>query len=954
MLKTLTKKVCESLLVCCILFVTGGVFNYATAQTCPDVLDVSTGTSVTDLVDQSGSKFTFKPVQVGGGPCNCSGGDNCAIITIDPADFDFPDGCQTANVAGTAANGGWQYMVAGQCPGTEVSNGEVLNIKVDVSSGLGFITICKQASGEVKIDDFSVEGCCPEMCMSDDPCATSEFDFETCSCISTPAPEPNCDDGDCTTEDSFNTATCACENIKQDEPDCDDKDCTTVDSYNTATCACENIKQDEPDCDDKDCATKDFYDTATCNCVNEKLPEAVCKTGEEYNSEMCMCVPVACKLICDKEYCENGAIYKEILDTDKCECVKVQVAKPTCKTDEIYNNATCACEPKACDKVCDKTPVCDGTGLLMAEELNEETCECEKIVVKAPECQTGEKYDISTCTCEAEAPTCSIQAATLQGGPFTFCVGDGKADFIAADAIVVSNKRSGRVQWVITDDKGVILGLPNMPSDVDFDKSGVGTCLIWHLTYEAGLVGAEVGLNATNLKGCYDLSNALTVERNDCTPEPDPDPTPTCSVRPATLEGGPFTFCAGDGEADFIAKDAITLTGKGSGNAQWVITDDKGEILGLPGAPSDVDFDKAGVGTCLIWYLEYEDGLKGATIGLSANDLEGCYALSNPLAVERQDCTPEPEPETKDPNCDDITFTTKNGTVSVTNLTAPIEIVKVYNENWKLVYECVAKCNDTEAIPLAKGNYIITVQLFTTSWQSICNTKEYITVGETIIDDTTDAPTDDKTDTPTDTPTDDTTGDTGNTQSSKCGDVTITYGNGTINMSGQKGGQYYFKVLQRFGQWQYALNCTSKCGDEVNLTNLKTGGYDITIYNSDWSLACATTTIDLKGGLLSYENSGSRTAQTNVQFNTTTNVQHAIYPNPATQELFVDMKAYAGQKGDVSLINQFGQIIQQIDFDEIPTSTIRFDLQKVETGLHFLTIKLESNKVITEKVLINK
>ena len=65
------------------------------------------------------------------------------------------------------------------------------------------------------------------------------------------------------------------------------------------------------------------------------------------------------------------------------------------------------------------------------------------------------------------------------------------------------------------------------------------------------------------------------------------------------------------------------------------------------------------------------------------------------------------------------------------------------------------------------------------------------------------------------------------------------------------------------------------------------------------------------------------------------------------------MQSYAGQKGNIRLINQFGQVIQQLDFDEIPTATIRLDLQKVETGLHFLTIKLGSNKVITEKILIN-
>ncbi|WP_461443508.1 T9SS type A sorting domain-containing protein, partial [Maribacter sp.] len=52
---------------------------------------------------------------------------------------------------------------------------------------------------------------------------------------------------------------------------------------------------------------------------------------------------------------------------------------------------------------------------------------------------------------------------------------------------------------------------------VDFDGAGAGTCLIWYLRYEDGLVGAEMGLNANDLMGCFDLSNSVEVVRNDPT-----------------------------------------------------------------------------------------------------------------------------------------------------------------------------------------------------------------------------------------------------------------------------------------------------------------------------------------------------------------------------------------------------------------------------------------------------
>ncbi len=224
------------------------------------------------------------------------------------------------------------------------------------------------------------------------------------------------------------------------------------------------------------------------------------------------------------------------------------------------------------------------------------------------------------------------EGGTLTGGPFEFCVEDGAADNIPTGAITLTGNNGMNSQWVVTDDQGNILGLPPMPSVVDFDGAGVGTCLIWHLSFEDGLIGAEVGMNANELQGCYSLSNPITVVRNDC--------DLNCKVEGGTLTGGPFEFCVGDGAADNIPAGAITLTGSSGTNSQWVVTDDLGNILGLPPMPSVVDFDGAGVGTCLIWHLSFEDRLIGAEVGMNANELQGCYSLSNPISVVRNDCNP--------------------------------------------------------------------------------------------------------------------------------------------------------------------------------------------------------------------------------------------------------------------------------------------------------------------------
>jgi hypothetical protein len=217
-------------------------------------------------------------------------------------------------------------------------------------------------------------------------------------------------------------------------------------------------------------------------------------------------------------------------------------------------------------------------------------------------------------------------AGEIAGGPYDFCV-DGTPDFVDGITIDDSEAYGSESSWVITDDEGNILGLPptlDAVKGVDFDGAGPGVCLIWYLRYEGELEGAEAGMNANNLKGNFDLSNPLTVNRR--------------KTEAGTLSGGPFIFKV-DGTPDMVSGITLDNSEASGTNSTWVITDDTGKILGLPPtleAVEGVNFDEAGVGVCLIWYLRYEDGLKGAEMGMNANDLEGCFDLSNYVKVTRE------------------------------------------------------------------------------------------------------------------------------------------------------------------------------------------------------------------------------------------------------------------------------------------------------------------------------
>lgn len=218
-----------------------------------------------------------------------------------------------------------------------------------------------------------------------------------------------------------------------------------------------------------------------------------------------------------------------------------------------------------------------------------------------------------------------LEAGTLSGGPFTFTV-DGIPDMVSGITLDASNLVGSNRGYVITDDAGNILGLPptlEAVEGVDFDEAGAGVCLIWHLVYEDGFQGLEVGLNTSGFSGEYDLSNSLTVTRN--------------GLNAGVLSGGPYNFVV-DGTPDMvstIALDDSALTG----DAQtYVITDDAKNILGIPPtleAVMGVDFDAAGVGSCYIFHLTYSGALAGLEGGQNLNDLSGNFALSNFVVVNR-------------------------------------------------------------------------------------------------------------------------------------------------------------------------------------------------------------------------------------------------------------------------------------------------------------------------------
>ena len=74
------------------------------------------------------------------------------------------------------------------------------------------------------------------------------------------------------------------------------------------------------------------------------------------------------------------------------------------------------------------------------------------------------------------------------------------------------------------------------------------------------------------------------------------------------------------------------------------------------------------------------------------------------------------------PGCNDIVIEGGNGEINITGLTAPIEIVEVYDGNWNQVFRCQGTdCGNEQIISgLSAGNYFVKVQFYEANWTFIC------------------------------------------------------------------------------------------------------------------------------------------------------------------------------------------------------------------------------------------
>jgi len=304
------------------------------------------------------------------------------------------------------------------------------------------------------------------------------------------------------------------------------------------------------------------------------------------------------------------------------------------------------------------------------------------------------------------------------------------------------------------------------------------------------------------------------------------------------------------------------------------------------------------------------------------------------------------------PTCNTVSIEAGNGTIVIRGLKgAPVTSLTIMNSQGASVYSCFNNCSGTETIPVVNDTYQVIVRYYNEAFAQICEKMQTVTISDG--------------------------GNTGTNLPVTCGDVSINVVNGTLTMVGPASSNYNFLVYSVAELRD--VSCRNACGNSFTLNNAR-GWYQVQVFTADWVELCTKLEIDAGPGNFTGTTSariantneantkavtlqkeaialeGTNMASTEAISNTATTMKSAqisISPNPVRDILSIKTTGFTGTTATLSLLSQVGQLVKQIEWTG-ESDNLQLDVQQLESGLYYLTTRLASGEILTEKIVITK
>jgi len=79
-----------------------------------------------------------------------------------------------------------------------------------------------------------------------------------------------------------------------------------------------------------------------------------------------------------------------------------------------------------------------------------------------------------------------------------------------------------------------------------------------------------------------------------------------------------------------------------------------------------------------------------------------------------------------------------------------------------------------------------------------------------------------------------------------------------------------------------------------------------------------------------------------------------VYPNPAEEELFLQLKDFIGKDISISMVNHLGQKLYSVNKTNLEDATLKISLENYESGLYFIRLIIDQNESINKSFIVQK
>ncbi len=411
------------------------------------------------------------------------------------------------------------------------------------------------------------------------------------------------------------------------------------------------------------------------------------------------------------------------------------------------------------------------------------------------------------------------------------------------------------------------------------------------------------------------------------------------------------------GDGDFDDAGEVMLTDSGNTTISGQITIPSGTSLGNKYLRISMMYNGAPPECGEFQYGEVEDYFvniksSGCAVGTSCNDGNDCtindvYDVNCNCEGELQDadgdnvCDTEDNcPDISNPDqadsdgdglgdvcdaptgsgpCDGINVMGTSGVITASGYDDPIVFVKIYDNNWNPLFDSgMLLNNEPQTLEnLPAGSYIVSVQTYDAGFNSICNELYYPSwtgsnylSGEEIFD----------------------------FRAQKNGREVRTYW-----MTNTESKNDHFIVERSADGINFEMI------NNVNSITASNGAFNY--FESDLEPFLGEnfyrlTKVHTDG---SEELSVVRRVVFDLDLSAT-----AVFPNPATNEVYIDLQDFEGRSATISIFNHLGQRMDFKAFEAIQPNPIRFDLSKYTGGAYTVYINMDGTKNFARKFIVSK